>query len=200
MIPTKFTKYDLNRKVDQFLDIYTVDLKKRLTDFGNFSAPRELRDFIESKAVYAELRWPQVYGVGGYFGNEHSIEDDLTWSRFNELKPFRFSKELPDIINLPVLYRIIERGGNRIGPRRGVLFAQDFGLDMNIPVSYGIDWSDPHLYEYLEQFRSQLNIDTLCPVNYFSRNSFSLRNVDEMRLEKVLAKLSERKVRDLVDT
>lgn len=32
------------------------------------------------------------------------------------------------------MYRIIERGGNRIGPKRAFLFAKEFGRDIRIPV------------------------------------------------------------------
>ena len=31
-----------------------------------------------------------------------------------------------------VMYRIIERGGNRMGPRRGFLFAKEFGRNIDI--------------------------------------------------------------------
>ena len=42
-----------------------------------------------------------------------------------------------------VMYRIIERGGNRIGPRRAFLFAKEFNRNIDIPMMYGIDYSDP---------------------------------------------------------
>ena len=35
-----------------------------------------------------------------------------------------------------VMYRIIERGGNRIGPRRGFLFAKEFGRNIDIPMIF----------------------------------------------------------------
>lgn len=31
-----------------------------------------------------------------------------------------------------VMYRIIERGGNRIGPRRAFLFAKEFGRNIDL--------------------------------------------------------------------
>lgn len=68
-----------------------------------------------------------------------------------------------------VMYRIIERGGNRIGPRRGFLFAKEFKRDIDIPMKYGVDTSDPGLglfiYEYI---RAGGRKDLECYVNYFS--------------------------------
>lgn len=186
MTDSRFERYDLNHKVDTYIRQYDKAVRQAdiVTDIGEFFLPRELRDFIESKAVYAELRWPH------FAGNEYATEEDLTWERFDSLKLLQKSTGLPGSVNEQVLYRIIERGGNRIGARRGLLFAQDFGLDVNVPVAYAIDWTDPDLFDLLEPLVAQLNVDTVCPVNYFARNSDGLRNVDEMRLEEVLSKLS----------
>lgn len=70
------------------------------------------------------------------------------------------------------MYRIIERGGNRIGPRRAFLFAKEFHRNIDIPMKYGIDKSDPGLrlfiYEYLKSGGSQ---DLICYLDYFHRTS-----------------------------
>lgn len=69
-----------------------------------------------------------------------------------------------------VMYRIIERGGTRIGPRRGLLYAKEFKRDISVPLQYGIDTSDPGLRilvnEYLEAGGDQ---DLICYKDYFSR-------------------------------
>ena len=197
MLNSKFQKYDLNNKVNTFIVEYEKAIKrsKFLTDIGEFYFPRKLRDFIESKAVYAELRWPEVYNDDeGFIGNKFTTQEDLTWERFDKLNPFYITKELPGDVNQQVLYRIIERDGNRTGPRRGVLFSQDFGLDLNIPVSYSIDWCDPHLYDFLKPLIPQLNLDTICPTNYFERNSNNLKNINEIKLEEILSRLSINKL------
>ena len=124
-----------------------------------------IADYIESQAIYAEMRYPFVYGGSkqGLCGNGFSIDDKFSWRYFdNASKPF-----WPDT-GEQTLYRVIRRGGNRIGPRRGVLFAQDFNLDLNIPVSYSIDTTDPYLPEFLTNLSSYLNPETVCYVNYFS--------------------------------
>ena len=60
----KFEMYDLNHRVDMFIEQYSKDVQKakiRRTDIGRFYEPRKLRHLIESKAVFAELRHPYVY-------------------------------------------------------------------------------------------------------------------------------------------
>lgn len=68
------------------------------------------------------------------------------------------------------MYRIMERGGNRIGPRRGLLFAKEFKRDIDIPMRYGVDTSDPGLRilinEYLKAGGSK---KLICYKDYFSR-------------------------------
>ncbi len=71
-----------------------------------------------------------------------------------------------------VMYRIIERGGNRIGPRRAFLFAKEFGRNIDIPMSYGVDYSDPGLRLFMNEYiKSGGSKELVCYVNYFSRTS-----------------------------
>lgn len=51
-----------------------------------------------------------------------------------------------------VMYRIIERGGNRIGPRRAFVFAKEFGRNIDIPMAYGVDRSDPGLRLFMNEY------------------------------------------------
>ena len=50
------------------------------------------------------------------------------------------------------MYRIIERGRNRKGPRRALLFAKEFERDINIPMKYGVDRSDPYLKTFIHKY------------------------------------------------
>ena len=70
------------------------------------------------------------------------------------------------------MYRIIERGGNRIGPRRAFLFAKDFGRNIDIPMMYAIDRSDSGLRLFMNEYiKSGGSKDLECYVGYFSRAS-----------------------------
>ncbi len=69
-----------------------------------------------------------------------------------------------------VMYRIIERGGNRIGPRRGLLYAKEFRRDIHIPMKYGVDTSDPRLRNFIKEYlESGGSKDLICYKDYFSR-------------------------------
>lgn len=71
-----------------------------------------------------------------------------------------------------IMYRIIERGGNRIGPRRAFLFAKEFKRNIDIPMMYGIDYSDPGLRDFMNEYlKAGGSKDLVCYVNYFSRTS-----------------------------
>lgn len=67
-----------------------------------------------------------------------------------------------------IMYRIIERGGNRVGPRRGFLFAKEFGRNIDIPMIYGADSSDPKLDLFINEYIKEGGTKNLkCFTNYF---------------------------------
>ena len=84
------------------------------------------------------------------------------------------------------MYRIIERGGNRIGSRRAYLFAKEFDRNIDIPMKYAIDYSDPSLRlfvnEYLKEGGSK---DLECYVDYFSRTT-DKENVSTISIKNLL--------------
>ncbi|MBP3841888.1 MAG: hypothetical protein IK997_07225 [Bacilli bacterium] len=70
------------------------------------------------------------------------------------------------------MYRIIERGGNRIGPRRAFLFAKEFGRNIDIPMMYAVDHSDPGLRLFMNEYiKAGGSKDLECYVGYFWRAS-----------------------------
>lgn len=70
------------------------------------------------------------------------------------------------------MYRIIERGGNRIGPRRAFLFANDFKINTDDPMKYGVDLSDDELMNFINKYLMQGGSKNLnCYNNYFHNNS-----------------------------
>ncbi len=70
------------------------------------------------------------------------------------------------------MYRIIERGGGRIGPRRGFLFAKEFRRDIDVPMAYGVDTSDPGLRIFINEYLKAGGSKELeCYENYFSRKN-----------------------------
>lgn len=63
-------------------------------------------------------------------------------------KHFLFREEFLDA----VMYRIIERGNNNYGPRRGLLFAKEFNRNIEIPMMYGINPIDFDLKSFIDEY------------------------------------------------
>ena len=71
-----------------------------------------------------------------------------------------------------IMYRIIERGGHRVGPYRAFLFAKDFKRNIEVPMSYAIDYSDPHLREFINEYiKAGGKKELICYANYFFREN-----------------------------
>ena len=84
------------------------------------------------------------------------------------------------------MYRIIERGGNRIGPRRAFLFAKEFNRNIDIPIKFGIDLSDPGLRSFINEYiKLGGNINLDCYLNYFSKAS-KYEKCDIVTIERLL--------------
>ena len=69
-----------------------------------------------------------------------------------------------------VMYRIISRGGNRSGPIRAFLFAKEFGRNIEIPMMYVVDKTDPNLRRFMNEYLKAGGSKELnCYLDYFSR-------------------------------
>lgn len=69
-----------------------------------------------------------------------------------------------------VMYRIIERGGSKIGPRRGFIFAQEFNRNIDIPMKYGVDFTDSNLRIFIDKYisiKGESNLE--CIDSYFTK-------------------------------
>jgi len=103
----------------------------------------------------------------------------LKWAKAKIEKPnkiemainsYRKEKKFKDELLNSIMYRIIERGGNRIGPRRAFIFAKEFDRSIDIPIIYGIDYSDPGLLEFIANYmKLGGNLNLECIVGYGSR-------------------------------
>lgn len=85
-----------------------------------------------------------------------------------------------------VMYRIIERGGNRMGPRRGFLFAKEFGRNIDIPIMYAIDRSDPGLRLFINEYiKAGGSKDLICYIGYFSRTN-KMKKLDTISIQDLI--------------
>ncbi len=70
------------------------------------------------------------------------------------------------------MYRIIERGGNRYGPKRAFIFAKEFKRNIDIPMIYGIDRCDPNLRKFINEYlKSGGSKDLICYEGYFFKSN-----------------------------
>lgn len=89
-----------------------------------------------------------------------------------------------------VMYRIIERGGNRIGPRRGFLFAKEFKRNIDIPMMYAIDYSDPGLRLFINEYiKAGGSKDLICYNGYFSRTN-NIKRLDTISLQDLILNIN----------
>jgi len=117
-------------------------------------------------------------------------EKGITLPSDNELESAinnveRFIKEKEGMLDA-VMYRIIERGGNRMGPRRGFLFAKEFGRNIDIPMMYAIDHSDPGLRLFMNEYiKAGGSKDLICYVGYFSRTKYK-KKIDTISIQELI--------------
>ncbi len=96
-------------------------------------------------------------------------ENNALENAINNVKLRTYRKE--EILNC-VMYRIIERGGLRIGPRRALLFAKEFGRNIDIPMMYGVDYIYDGLRIFINEYlKAGGSKDLECYSRYFSRTS-----------------------------
>ena len=168
-----------------YIDSYYRGAHLHLTSKGFVELAEEVGSYTNFKIKDDELRGMHIKdavnllkekGVLLPSGNEleETIKDVEKWD---------YQKE--EMLNC-VMYRIIERGGNRIGPRRAFLFAKEFGRNIDIPMMYGVDYSDPGLRSFvIEYIKAGGSKDLLCYIGYFSRASQS-EKMDTVSVAEIL--------------
>lgn len=94
-----------------------------------------------------------------------------------------------EILNC-VMYKIIKRGQNIIGPRRAFLFAKEFDINIDIPMTYGIDYSDANLRLFINEYiKAGEKKDLVCYVDYFY-SDFEYKLEKSITIEELLKSLS----------
>lgn len=156
-------------------------------NFCRLLSNREVPYFILTETGFIK----ESYGMSSYskylitdeeIKNKHikDLNKMIKNSNICSLENNQIEKMLSDIeyrylLRLQILncamYRIIERGGNRIGPRRAFLFANDFKINTNDPMKYGVDLSDDELMNFINKYLMQGGSKNLnCYNNYFHNN------------------------------
>lgn len=93
-----------------------------------------------------------------------------------------------------VMYKIIERGGNIIGPRRGYLFAKEFNRNLDIPMMYAASTYDSKNGELANQYLDDGgNSDLECYNNYFLRDdkaNLRLISIEDIINEREIVRIN----------
>lgn len=100
---------------------------------------------------------------------EHGYELEKNDRSF--LEYYNSTKENSCKILEAVMYSLMKSGGRYTGPRRALLFAQEFHLNMDIPMSYGVISDDENtLYLIDEYLKNGGHEDLICCVDYFRKD------------------------------
>lgn len=174
-----YKKYSLDFTVEKTINSQF----NRLTDqnIGVITAyfiPRAVRDYIETSAVFYELMYPDVYPL------KKEPAKKLDWKDFSVNEDFEVKQ-----VHEAVMCRIIERGGKRVGPRRGYLYAKEKDIDINIPVRYCLDYDDAYLGDFLKPLFPKLDENLVFPMGYFDRTDEKMHNIIEVPLINVAKRL-----------
>jgi len=99
--------------------------------------------------------------------NGYSIEN--THGNLAKLyQRYKYELNLRELVLNAVLYNIIKNGGTRFGPRRGLLFAKEYGLNIDIPVIYGVEGTYYNDYKFINIYLNNGgNKDLRIFVDYF---------------------------------
>lgn len=114
-----------------------------------------------------------------FLKNNLELEDNNSINNTinNVNKSIYFKQELYNAI----LYRILERGGSVYGPKRGLKFAQEFNLDIDIPMIYGINYTNKNMLDLVDEYLSLGgHKDLNCYVNYYFKSNNDTINVIEI--------------------
>ena len=141
--------------------------------------------YSKFKVTNEELKGMHIKEVVGLL-KERKItlpSDNELESTINNVE--KFIKEKEGMLDA-VMYRIIERGGNRMGPRRGFLFAKEFGRNIDIPMMYAIDRSDPGLRLFINEYiKAGGSKDLICYIGYFSRTN-KMQKLDTISIQNLI--------------
>jgi len=141
--------------------------------------------YSKFKVTNEELKGKHVKEVVQLLKEKEVIlpDDNELESAINNVE--KFIKEKEGMLDA-VMYRIIERGGNRMGPRRGFLFAKEFGRNIDIPMMYAIDRSDPGLRLFMNEYlKAGGSKDLVCYIGYFSRTN-KMKKLDTISIQDLI--------------
>lgn len=171
------------------VEVMHKSARLHLTSRGFVESAEGFDSYSNFKITNIQLKGMHVKDVvkllkekGVLLPRENELEETI-----KDVEKWNYQKE--QMLNC-IMYRIIERGGNRIGPRRAFLFAKEFGRNIDIPMMYGVDYQDPWLRIFINEYiKAGGSTDLLCYVGYFSRACKS-EKMDTVSVQEMLKSFS----------
>lgn len=165
----KLVYLDPNYKLHNFMEVERKTAHLHLTSNGFVESAEGVNVYSNFKITNEQLKGMHVKDVVNLLK-----ENNIVLPKDNELEETIYDVEMwnkqKEGLLDAVMYRIIERGGNRIGPRRGFLFAKEFNRNKDIPMMYAVDRTDPGLRLFINEYiKAGGSKDLVCYVGYFSR-------------------------------
>ena len=154
-----------------YINVSQLNAHLHLTPDGIVEEAEDVENYTKHKFKDDELKGMHIKDVvklfkekGIYLPYKNDLEKTI-----KEVDNWNYQKE--EMLNC-VMYRLIERGGNRVGPRRAFLFAKEFSRNIDIPMMYGVDYSDPGLLNFINEYiNAGGSKDLLCCSGYLSRSN-----------------------------
>ena len=151
---------DENGIITEFDRLYNCNMNKAMNnndDYTNGKLYFIIGDLFVGKTV------EQGYEL---LKRMNYIPDDIEYKKtINEKqRHYYLQNEFLDAI----MYRIIDRGGNGYGPRRGLLFAKEFNRNIETPMMYGLNPYDLDLESFIDEYiKLGGRTDLECVYDYF---------------------------------
>lgn len=146
-----------------YLDPKNKKAHLHITKEGIIKEADNVTEWTKNKVKNSELKGLTLDEADKLFENRK-----IKLPKKSELKKqINKKEELLDCI----MYRILEKGGPIIGPRRAYIFAKEFKRNKDIPITYSIDYNDPAINEFLNTYlNDQGNPKLNCYINYYEKD------------------------------
>lgn len=133
---------------------------------------------------YETFEGKSIFEVIDFF-KEHGLFLEETKAIELVLSGYVKSKYFKDELLNCIMYRIIEIDNGRIGPKRALLFAKQFGTSKEIPMIYGVDTSDPNLGNFIKFYLHEGGRKDIICINNYHRLEKAYEKVEFIPMEQL---------------
>lgn len=176
-LPSDEKHYLLKAKYNYYTRLFIDDYRNIIIYLTSNGFVKEIRETylapINGKSLDSnELIGMNIKDVIVILKEKYNCTEKQLKDIIKEINDYENQKTFKEELLNCVMYRIIERGGTRIGSRRAFLFAQEFRRNIDIPMIYGVDYLDPGLREFMNLYlKTGGSKELVCFTNYGCRAS-----------------------------